>query len=354
MHGRDGRLESNLALPLALARPGAGLSPARTPLFPFDRSVRTLLVGLILVVLSGAARAQFTDQPAANGPTFGAQTTTRLRVGVIVKASGGIFRAVATMPVPADWPEQSVRIIREDVSPSVKSLTYRDITGGGGVKQMVVEIPQLPAGQEARALVTFEVTRSALVAPADTSRYSIPKKLTTPLRINLGPSPFIESRHPKIVAAAKEAVGDRESAWEKVEAMYDWTREHVAYKNGSLKGAVRALYDGEGYTDELTSLFIALCRAQKIPARTVFVSRHCYAEFYLEDEEGQGHWFPCQPAGARSFGATDDVRPILQKGDTFKNPENSKEKLRWMKEYFHAAGRGSRPKVTFISEPVAE
>jgi transglutaminase-like putative cysteine protease len=308
---------------------------------------------LVLVITAAVARAQFKDEASGTGPVLGAESTTRLKRGVIVKAGGNLFRAVATVPVPADWPEQQVRVIAEDVSPSVRSLTYREITGGGGVKQMVVEIPQLAAGQEARALVTFEITRRAIGPPADTASYSIPKKLSRELLLNVGPSPYIESRHPKIVAAAKQAIGEHATDWQKVEALYDWTRQNVAYTNGSLKGAVRALMDKEGYTDELAGVFIALCRANKIPARTVFVPGHCYAEFYLVDDEGQGHWFPCETAGDRSFGAMSDVRPILQKGDNFKNPENPKERLRWLKEYFHASGRGGSPQVKFVSEPVA-
>ncbi|MEX0977500.1 MAG: transglutaminase-like domain-containing protein [Pirellulales bacterium] len=316
--------------------------------------MRTVLVGLLLVLFPGCAWAQFNDAPASKGPTLGKETTVRVRLGVIVQAAGQLFRAVATVPVPDEWPEQSVTIINEDVTPNVKNLSYKTITGGGGSKLMVVEIPQLAVGQEAHALVTFEVTRRAIGVPADTSIFAIPKKLSRPLMIDVGPSPFIESRHPKIIAAAKEAAGASESDWNKVETLYDWTRNNVTYKNGGLKGAVRALHDKEGYTDELTSLFIALCRVHKIPARTVFVPGHCYAEFYLEDDEGQGHWFPCQAAGVRSFGAIDEVRPIMQKGDNFSNPENPKEKLRWVKEYFHASARGANPKVKFISEPVAE
>jgi hypothetical protein len=316
--------------------------------------VRTVLVGLLLLLFPRGSWAQFKDAPASNGPTLGKETTVRVRLGVIVHASGQLFRAVATVPVPDEWPEQRVTIIKEDVTPNVKNLSYKTITGGGGSRLMVVEIPQLAAGQEAHALVTFEVTRRAIGVPAETSIFTIPKKLSRPLMIDVGPSPFIESRHPKIIAAAKEAAGESESDWKKVEALYDWTRNNVTYKNGGLKGALRALHDKEGYTDELTSLFIALCRVHKIPARTVFVPGHCYAEFYLEDGEGHGHWFPCQAAGVRSFGAIDEVRPIMQKGDNFSNPENPKEKLRWVKEYFHASARGANPKVRFISEPVAE
>jgi hypothetical protein len=316
--------------------------------------VRTLLTCLLIVLATRAASAQFKDTDSGQGPQLGSEVTTRIKLGVKVKAGGLLYRGIATVPVPADWPEQQVRVVDEDTTAAVKRLTYRDISGGGGQRQMVVEIPQLPAGQEAHALVTFEVTRRTLTPPPDTSIYQIPKRLDRSIMLNIGPSPFIESRHPKIIAAAKDAVGDASTAWQQVEALYDWTRNNIKYNSDDpqVKGAARALYDGDGYTDELCSVFIAMCRVHKIPARTVFVEGHCYAEFYLEDDKGQGHWFPCQLAGKRSFGGIDEVRPILQKGDNFKNPENSKEKLRYLREYFHANGRGGSPAVTFVSEPV--
>jgi hypothetical protein len=316
--------------------------------------VRVLFSALLLASLPAASLAQFKEPSGDKGPKLDREITERIKVGVIITATGGLLqRVVATAPVPADWPEQRVKVVNEEVSAMVKSVTYRTIRGGGGLKQMVVEIPQLPAGQEAKALVTFEVTRNTIVAPADTSLYKIPKKLDRQMLINIGPSPYIESRHPKIVAAAKEAIDDNQNDWQKVEAIYDWAREHVVYKNSDLKGAARSLHDKEGGADELTSLFIAMCRVHKIPARTVFVVGHCYAEFYLNDDEGQGHWFPCQAAGTRSFGAIDEVRPILQKGDNFKNPENPKERQRYVTEYFSAAGRGEKPSVKFLSEMVA-
>jgi hypothetical protein len=317
--------------------------------------VRLLLLAAVAALLTNTATAQFVEAPSDKGPKLDRQSTVRIKVGVVVKANGGLLHhIVATAPVPTDWPEQRVSIAKEDVSSAVKSVTYRNITGGGGLKQMVVEIPQLPPGVEAHALVTFELARSTLAAPSDTSIFKVPKKVDRGLSLDLGPSPYIESRHPKIVSAAKEAVADKDTDWQKVEAIYDWVREHVTYSSGELKGAARALYEKKGDTDELTSLFIAMCRANKIPARTVFVPGHCYAEFYLLDDDGEGHWFPCQPAGARSFGAIDEVRPILQKGDNFKNPENPKERQRFVTEYFTAAGRGGKPDVKFFSELVAE
>lgn len=318
--------------------------------------MRILLVGLLWAALSTAAQAQFAEEPENKGPKLDQTSTTRLKVGVVVKASGGLLHhIVATAAVPRDWPEQKVQVVDEDTSSSVQGLHYQQL-GGGGATQMVVEVPQLPGGQEARALVTFEVTRRTLLPPANTAIYKIPKKLDRQLTMYVGSSPFIESRHPKAIAAAKEAVAAAADGpdWKKVEAIYDWTREHIAYKQGELKGAARALVDKEGDTDELVSVFIALCRAQKIPARTVFVPGHCYAEFYLEDDDGKGHWFPCQPAGMRSFGGIDERRPILQKGDNFKNPENPKERVRYLKEFFTGAGRGGTPKIDFVCDLVGE
>ncbi len=317
-----------------------------------DVTVRIFLAAAIVVVSATGALAQFKEAPPSKGPQFEGESTTRIRIGVIVKASSMVHNVLATAPIPMDWPEQSVRVVGEDISPTVKSVDYRVV--GNSLKQMVVQVPQLPAGQEARAVLTFEVTRRTSKPPADTSIYTIPKKLDRQLNVYVGTSPYIESRHPKVLAAAKEALGDEEpeSDWKKVEMLYDWTRANIAYKGGELKGAARALYEREGGADELTSVFIAMCRAKKIPARTVFTFGNVHAEFYLEDDEGHGHWFPAQVAGVKSFGGDNDTRAILQKGDNFKNPDNPKERQRMVTEYFNAAGRGGKPGVQFISELV--
>ncbi len=204
--------------------------------------MRTLLVCLLVLIAPRFAAAQFKDATSAKGPTLGAETTTRVKLGVIVTAGGNLFNATATIPVPAEWPEQQVRVVNEETSPAVRNITYRNLTGGGGNRQMVVEIPQLPAGQEAKALITFEVTHHNIEPPTDTSIYVIPKRLNRAMLLDIGPSPYIESRHPKVTAAAKEALEGKDElpAWQQVEALYDWTRDHIAYKDGKLKGAARA------------------------------------------------------------------------------------------------------------------
>ena len=316
--------------------------------------MRILLLTFAMVAAAlsaGSAWAQIThDDDDTGGVRLGATVTQRYRVGVYVKAVGGTVRGItATLPVPLDWPEQTVRIGEEDISAAVKSVRYRTL--GGSVKQMLIEIPLIPGGEEAHALVTFEIDRRQILMPADTSGYVIPKKVDRDLRRFLGPSPQIEIRNRKIRTLAKKIVAEHEGAWDKTEAIYDHVIENIAYEFGPLKGAVRALNDGTGDCEDLSSLFIAMCRASGIPARTVWVPDHCYPEFYLVDGKGDGYWFPCQAAGTRAFGEMAEQRPILQKGDNFRVPEK-KRPQRYVAEYLHglAVKGGGKPKVRWVRE----
>ncbi len=292
----------------------------------------------------------------ADGTKLGQSQTTRWQVGMIIRASGGACRGLTGyVPVPTDWPEQEVSVIEEDISTEAK-VKYETVDGG--VKIMNVTIGQLASGHEAKALVTLEVRRNMILPPDDTDGFVLPNpdKLPKEIRPYLAPSPLIESRDVKIRELAKEIGVDKEKAWEHVEAIYDWVREKVKYKNGPIKGAKAALKDGVGDCEELTSLFIAICRAAGIPARTVWVQGHCYPEFYLEDGAGKGHWFPCQAAGSREFGGITELRPILQKGDNFRPPKGGKERQRYMAEHLSgaAAKNAGKPQVQFVRKTLAK
>ncbi len=142
------------------------------------------------------------------------------------------------------------------------------------------------------------------------------------------------------------------SGWAQAEAIYDWVREKIEYRfDPNIKSSRQALDDGYGDCEELTSLFVAMCRAVKIPARAVWVPGHCYGEFYLEDAQGRGTWFPCQAAGSRNFGAMPEERPILQKGDNFRVPGH-REPKRYVQETVTAKNAQAAPTVKFIREQV--
>lgn len=316
--------------------------------------LKSWLAGGLWIGLLAATAAAAEDSPSdavisPYGPQLGPSTTQQYRLGMVISAGGGDCKGIiGSAPVPTDWPEQRVVEVATEFSSQVGGVDFRLIAGT--VKQMVVSVPFIAAGEEVQALITYEITRCPLLPPDDPTLLEIPKKLPREVRSYLGPSPGIESRHAKIKSLAKEVMATKETAWERVEAVYDWVRDKVEYRNGPFKGAAQALEDGYGDCEELTSLFIAMCRAQGVPARTVWVPGHCYPEFYLADAEGQGHWFPCQAAGSRSFGGIPEERPILQKGDNFTSPERPREKQRYLSEYL--VGAGGKPKVKFIRELV--
>ena len=307
--------------------------------------VLVTMLGWFVPVVTAAP----TEPPASEtNIRLGKPLSQRCRVGLVVRSQGGDCRGLyATIPVPSSWPEQEVKVIDEETTPHVRSIRYRQTDAG--VEQMLVSIPRLPNGQVARALVTYEITRYAILEPDDTSNFIVPKKLDLKIRRHLGVSPFIETRHGKIRSMANEIGENVDDAWGLVEALYDSVRDQVDLRNGKLKGAVSALKDGTGSHEDLTSLFIALCRASRIPARTVWVPGHCYPEFYLMDEDGNGYWIPCQIAGLRSFGSMPGQQPILQKGDNFKIPE-SKKRLRFVPEFLTGKSGGGKPRVTFVQD----
>jgi Transglutaminase-like superfamily len=309
---------------------------------------RSLAALAALLVFASSSFAQFGSQEEGEGgPRLDKGLTKKWQVGVKVRAVGGNVGALfGTIPVPCDWPEQQVKVVAEDVSAHVGSVKYRMIDGG--VRQMIFEIPQVPAGETARALVTYEVTKRAMLAPQDTTAYVIPKNPPKEIRKALGPSPLIEIANAKIKALAKELVTGKEGAWVQIESLCDGVREKVKLDKDKIKGAVAALRDGKADQEDLTALFVACCRVHKVPARMVWIPDSCYAEFYLEDPKGKGYWFPCQVAGDKAFGAQPDQRPILQKGDNFKVPEK-KETLRFVNEFLTGkGGGGGAPEVEFV------
>ncbi|MEM8671053.1 MAG: transglutaminase domain-containing protein [Planctomycetota bacterium] len=271
------------------------------------------------------------------------------RIGVILETPVSCTNVLATFVVPRDWPEQKVTVTGQNVSPLVTAWKTRDLPAGA--KQVVVAMSRVPAGSTAEATFTMQVERSRILGPDTTDSLVIPKRPSRDLRLYMGNSPYIDASDARIKAASRElAAVEAASDWERVESIYDYVRENVEYVEGSIKDASDALKDGKGDCEEMTSLFVALCRNARIPARMVWVPDHCYPEFYLEDSSGNGFWFPCQAAGTRQFGRMDEYRPVLQKGDRFKLPEK-RAAVRYVSEFFKCDKKGKgNPDPQFVRE----
>ena len=331
-----------------------------------------ILCSLPLVLgLLGAARAQGKASPdekaaekAERGVKLGPPEVKRWQIGMVITADGGPLAALTgTTTVPMDWPEQKVKIVARDLSPGV-TIGFKPLNGA--VTQMIVKFPPVAAEKEVRAVVTFEITRRTLLPPDDTDVYVLPdpKKLKTSFKDYLSPSPYIESNHPQIKDLAKRIGTDKEKAWDRVKAIYDWVRLKIQYqKDSPLTGVVKALEQGTGDCNQLTSAFVAICRAGGIPARTVRLPTHCYPEFYLLDDQGQGHWFPCEASGDEAFGGILHRVPIMQKGDNFRLSMPNQtgrgthvETFRFLPENLVGLPRpnGGQPRMKLVCKPVED
>ncbi len=147
-----------------------------------------LAAGAFLAACAAPAAAQF-KEGETGGAKLGAAQAHKLQVGVKVTAVGGPCRGiVGYVPVPVEWPEQTVKVAAQDISPGVK-VSYQTLDEG--VRIMVVHIPLIQANEELKALVTFEVTRSMQLPPPDPAAFVLPagKQLGADLRRYLARAP---------------------------------------------------------------------------------------------------------------------------------------------------------------------
>lgn len=318
------------------------------------------------LALAGVASAQLLDDPVTEGDPerMGKEQVVLFRVGAEITASRGACRDIRAMvAVPLECAEQQVRMVDEEFTRHLDKVTYRDLDDG--VRQMLITIPRLTAGDTARAVVTYEVTTNTIEPPEPESTHdlALPKRPERKIRKYLTESPMIEVRNGAIRSLARDlwreageqsGSDDEPTAWSRVEYLYDYMLDNIQYSEGPDKSALNTMRDGKADCHGRSALFIALCRANKVPARVVWVNEHCYAEFYLEDAEGEGHWYPIESAGTRAFGGMPLARPILQKGDNFKVPERRGERLFYATDDLVAypVGNSGKPRVKFIREIV--
>ena len=134
-----------------------------------------------------SAQGQFRDDPL-EGEKPANVAVQRWRIGMLMTAQGsGFRRVVGTITVPTDWPEQRVRVIEEDLSSGV-SISYQTIEDTA--RQMVIKVPALVAGQQSRAVVTFEIRRLLAPPPEDPTQLALPdrKRLDRGLRSRVSSS----------------------------------------------------------------------------------------------------------------------------------------------------------------------
>ncbi len=89
------------------------------------------------------------------------------------------------------------------------------------------------------------------------------------LKVFLLPSRFIESAHPEIIDFARRLRG--ETVTDTARKIYEWVDGNIVYPGyaENIKGALQTLRQGKGDCTGQAALFVALCRADNIPARPI-------------------------------------------------------------------------------------
>lgn len=272
--------------------------------------------------------------------------------GVEITAGAGPVRgALAAAPVPIEFPEQKLTILSEFKSPNVASVKMKDFAGQG--RQMIVNVPNLAAGETARATITMRLDRYDIVAPESPVDWKFVEKGQREGRLFLGESPLIETTNKRFKELSEEIVSSADAPWKQVETIYDWLQKNIQYEfDPTIHSSLDALASKRGDCEEFASLFIALCRTRGIPARAVWVNDHTYPEFLMVTPEGEAVWLPCQlTTHEHIFGQMFDDRPILQKGDKF-TVIGETQPNRYLKATMKAASAGASPQFKWIIQEV--
>ncbi len=123
---------------------------------------------------------------------------------------------------------------------------------------------------------------------------------------------MINPSNSEIKAIAEQVKGETGSddTWTVAEAMFAWLKNNTEYYHGPesdkyAQSAIEVLHSRRGDCDELTYLYVSLCRAAGIPARFVGgylvekepkkYAAHVWAEFY------DGEWVPVDLAASKNL-----------------------------------------------------
>lgn len=151
-------------------------------------------------------------------------------------------------------------------------------------------------------------------------------------------TPTVDFSSPEIAKAAKDLTGGQDDLFLLVSSMAAWTRDDIVYNLSSVNAKVSkpaswVIKNKQGVCDEITNLFIALLRAEGIPAK--FISglsytnsddvkekwgAHGWAEVYFP---GYG-WVPFDPTYGQ-FGWLDPSHIKLKEGLDATEPSTTYE-----------------------------
>ena len=270
-----------------------------------------------------------------------------LKIGIELKTSGKKSQVIAGTPVPVDFPEQKI----EDQSIEKKGCDAEIRTLDNGAASLIVRSSH-SASKVVKATATFKLLLHKQYQRYSKDKFPPSQKLEDDIRSNfLGESPGIQSKAKEVKELAKQLSQDETHPWNKAQAFAQWIPRNIRGKPGRYTSVTAALKTRQGDCEEMSGLFVALCRASGIPARLILVPNHAWAEFYLVDNDGKGHWIPAHTACYFWFGWTGVHQLTLQKGDRILMPELNKT-VRLQEDFVQSTGGRATPRFTAELRPL--
>ena len=268
-----------------------------------------------------------------------------LNVGIELVGQGGGAQIKATTPVPINCPEQKIE--EERIESQGCEAQVREI--GPDTRQLCLSAPQIASGQTIAAVAHYKLTISKQYHHYQRDQFPEEQKIPGDVRrMYLGESPGIQTRCKEIRQLLGDLSGDAKHPWDLAKKFAAWIPRNIRPQIGPYTSVPAALENRVGDCEEMSAVFVALCRAAGIPARLVWVPNHNWSEFYLTDKQGQGHWIPAHTACYFWFGWTGAHELVLQKGDRVRLPERGGKLFRLQEDWLQWMGR--RPAVRYLAE----
>jgi hypothetical protein len=204
----------------------------------------------------------------------------------------GNFSAFVALPITI-LPQQIIKDLKTFPS-NLKDST--DIEGNHWIHY---ELPRIdPQEEHSMSFSALADCHPLIISKSIPENYKINPYKKQFLKKYLDPEPHIESNHPKIIELASKISNKDPISFAKKAAKI--VNRKIKYKiQPDEFGAAYAIEKGEGDCTEFAALFVALCRAAGVPARTnagfAFAQqweRHATAEFLVG-----GRWIPIDVTG---------------------------------------------------------
>lgn len=275
----------------------------------------------------------------------------RLSVGMEMEGIGESTEIQSSTAVPVAHPEQKIDSVELEVDGCEATLRELSPTAG----QLYLSAPSLSKGQTIKAIAHYKLTLSKQYQGYERDQFPEKQEVPAEVRKNfLQDSPGIETRSRQVRALVTELSKNTSSKhpWDLAKTFASWIPQHIKPQIGSYTSVATALDTRRGDCEEMSGIFVALCRAVGIPARLVWIPNHAWAEMYLTDNDGQGHWLPVHTACYFWFGWNGAHELVLQKGDRLLTPERGKKQLRLIDDWLQWSGR--KPRTRFVAELTPE